>query len=417
MTPHLERAQLLLTQGRIDLAEKEVRQALALDPDSPPAHAILACCLSETHHEDEAIESVRRAIELDPLYPYAFYLMAAIRLDQKKLDDARQAIDQAISLNPTDADHFALLAYIHLAQKEAAPALQAADRGLSQDAQHIECANVRAMALIQLGRTEEAHQSARNAISQNPQNPRSHANQGWVLLHQNKPREALTHFQEALRLDPDYDRARAGLVEALKARYLIYRVLLGYFLWMSRLDSRVQTGLVFGAFIVYQILGAMANKYPALSPWMMPFLILYLCMAGLTWVGVPFFNLLLRLSRFGRYALDREQRISSICFGLSLVAAAVSLIAALITGIDALYTLAIVFALGLLAVPMLFHYWGGKRWKLALALSTVMATGAMVAVAAQAMNNDVLYEDASTVSAVIFIAMMLYTSFASTREN
>ncbi|MDB5311521.1 MAG: tetratricopeptide repeat protein [Gemmataceae bacterium] len=46
---------------------------------------------------------------------------------------------------------------------------------------------------------------------------------GWALLHARQPAEALTHFREALRLDPTNEWARDGLIEALKARYWVYR--------------------------------------------------------------------------------------------------------------------------------------------------------------------------------------------------
>ena len=56
-------------------------------------------------------------------------------------------------------------------------------------------------------------------------------------MHAGDFRGALEHFREALRLNPSPEWARAGLVEALKARYPS-AASLRYFLWMSTLSRR-----------------------------------------------------------------------------------------------------------------------------------------------------------------------------------
>ena len=69
---------------------------------------------------------------------------------------------------------------------------------------------------------------------------------GWTLLHDGDPRKAMGHFREALRLDPGMEWARAGIVEAMKARSLIYRIFLSYFLFMNRLSGNAQWATVCG---------------------------------------------------------------------------------------------------------------------------------------------------------------------------
>lgn len=66
-------------------------------------------------------------------------------------------------------------------------------------------------------------------------------------LHEGNPRAAPEHFREALRLEPDDEYARSGIVHALRARHFLYRLMLAYFLWMSRLSGTVQLALIFGA--------------------------------------------------------------------------------------------------------------------------------------------------------------------------
>ena len=86
-------------------------------------------------------------------------------------------------------------------------------------------------------------------------------------------RGALEHFREALRLNPSLEWARAGLVEALKARYPVYGLLLRYFLWMSTLSRRAQWAVILGA-CSFRALRAVATNNPALAPWITPLLVL-----------------------------------------------------------------------------------------------------------------------------------------------
>ena len=114
---------------------------------------------------------------------------------------------------------------------------------------------------------------------------------------------ALEHFREALRLDPELDWARAGIVEAMKARHFIYRIFLKYLNWMSRLTSQVQWVILVGAYVAYRYGSHLASENPSAYSWLWPVLILYIAFALLTWFAAPLFNLLLRVNRFGRLAL------------------------------------------------------------------------------------------------------------------
>ena len=81
MNPNLERAVLLYQQSRHDLAEAELRQALAHDPQDAYAHALLALCLAAREKFDAAIAEARQAIHLAPDFPFAHYAHARVLYD------------------------------------------------------------------------------------------------------------------------------------------------------------------------------------------------------------------------------------------------------------------------------------------------------------------------------------------------
>ena len=206
------------------------------------------------------------------------------------------------------------------------------------------------MALVQLGRKDEAQETLGSALANDPENALTHANQGWALLHRGDHEKALEHFREALRIDPELDWARAGIVETLKARHLVYRVMLRFFLWMGRQSKVAQWVVVLGFLFGRGLLASAAHTYPRLAPLLVPVLALSFAFLMLTWISSPLFNLLLRFNRFGRLALSREQRIASSWIGGAFLLAVVSF-AAYVVRPTALASFGMVY-FGLLLLPL-----------------------------------------------------------------
>lgn len=342
-----------MQQSRFDLAEQELRRALLDDPNNPQAHALLAVCLSRREQFVDATAEAQTAIGLAPDWAYSHYCLARVMLARNRLAEADASARETVQLEPENADYWGLLASVHMSQRRWKDALVAAEEGLSHDAEHAECANLRTMALAQLGRGADATQLVDETLAKHPDNAYSHAAKGWALLQQNKPQKALEHFRESLRIDPTLEFARMGMIEALKAHNPIYRVMLGYFLWMGRLDSRVQWGVILGGYFGAKILRGAAKANPALFPWVLPILILYLAFVLLTWFADPLFNLLLRFNRYGRYALSRDQRAASQLFAGCMLTFLVAALVGLAAGVELAYFVAgfaVIMALPLVTI-------------------------------------------------------------------
>jgi hypothetical protein len=210
------------------------------------------------------------------------------------------------------------------------------------------------MALVQLGRKDEASATLGSALADDPDSALTHANQGWALLHQGKPHQALDHFREALRLDPELEFARAGIVEALKARNIIYRGMLAYFLWMSRLDGRVRIGLIVGAFVGNRLVAGVAQQSPFLALLLLPVLLAYFAFVLMSWLADPLYNLLLRLDRMGRYALSADQTRGANLLAVGLLAVVACLAAAILTWQEPLFYATLLLTILLLPVSAIF---------------------------------------------------------------
>jgi len=386
---HIERAQLLLGQARYDLAERELREAAAASPDDPIVHALLAIAL--THQEgkrDAALYEGRMAVHLAPDFAYAHYVLAHVYSDQSKLREAEAAVREAIRLQADDADYYALLSSVVYQQSRWRDARVAAETALALQADHIGAANLRAMTLVKLGLRDEAQNALVGALSRDPDNALTHANRGWATLEKGDHAGAMGYFKEALRLEPENEWARQGILESMRARNPVYRVMLRYFFWMAKLAPQVQWGVIVGGWFGQRVVRETADRNPALKPFLYPLLALYFLFVFLTWTAKPLFNLLLRLDKFGRLTLTRDQIVASNWVGGCLLVAV--LCAALAFPVGSVALLLAAGAALLLLIPISGTFSAqNKTSRLLLALWTgALAVFALVGVASVVANQE-----------------------------
>jgi tetratricopeptide (TPR) repeat protein len=312
MTDHFGRAQVLIDQGQYELAERELAQVLATQPDYASAHALLAICLSNREKQAEATQAIQQAIALSPDFAGFHYIYSGILYNQSKLAEAKTAIAEALQLDPEDADYYSRLSSIEYDQQKYAQSLKSAEQGLSLDAENIGCMNLRLLALMQLGQLSLAATEVEVALANAPEHPYSHAINGWIALHQNRIPEAMHSFREAMRLNPTFEWARQGLVEALKARNGLYRMILQFDLWRSRMGQGERAG-----FIVLLLI-------PHIRA-------LFLFMLLLIGLSRPLFTILLWLDPYGRLTLSPKEITQSKVLSAILLALIPGIATALIT--------------------------------------------------------------------------------------
>lgn len=351
----LDRAVLLYQQRRFEAAEQLLQSALAEDPQNAFASAYLALCLAQREAWPEATAAAHRAIHCAPDAPLGHYTLAVVLHDRRRYDEALPPIEEAIRLDPTHAGYCGLLALIEFSRRRWDRALAAAERGLALNPEDEQCTNLRSAALVKLGRASEAVSAIAGSLARNPDSGESHANMGWSLLEQRQPRAALEHFREALRLDPEDGWARSGLLQALKARNPIYALFLRYMLAMSKLGRQAQWGIILGGYVGFQFLRRLERQHPELADWTWPVTLAYVLFAWSTWVAQPLFNLLLRLDRFGRLVLNREEILQANLVGLCLLGAVASFGVAAFTGSAAAIQATVVTLLIVMPLATIFH--------------------------------------------------------------
>jgi tetratricopeptide (TPR) repeat protein len=326
----IQRAQILLQQNRYDEAGTLLKNMLSQDPNNVFVLAMLSQVKLQAENIKEAEELIDSAIGFSPDSAYLFYIKASVSIRKNKYDEAEANLQTALAIDPSEADYFALWASIKLTRKQYAKALKLADEALDRDPENISGLNIRSTALLKLNRKEDSFITIEGALAKDPNNAYTHANYGWGLLEKGDHKKALTHFREALKNNPNLQHAQAGMAQALKAKYLFYRLFLKYAFFMGNLAKKNQWAVIIGFYLATRLLNVLAKSYESLQPILIALITLIALFAFSTWVITPISNLFLRFNPYGKYLLDKQERLSSDFVGASLAVCVIGVILYLI---------------------------------------------------------------------------------------
>jgi tetratricopeptide (TPR) repeat protein len=99
---HVKHSSELISQGLLDQAEDELREAILLDVSNSGAHAGLAAVLEQRNELSEARFEATAANRLKAS-PEAFLTLARIDMKQSKLESARENVDRALKIDSASA--------------------------------------------------------------------------------------------------------------------------------------------------------------------------------------------------------------------------------------------------------------------------------------------------------------------------
>jgi tetratricopeptide (TPR) repeat protein len=321
----LERADLLLQQGRHKDAEEYIKQVLEQEPENDEALALLARSYINSGKSDEAIETINRAIVIEPNNSFYFYLLAFAYYRKDTNGVAISNLNKAIELNPYYAEYFGLLSLIHIEEKDFELALEKANEGLALNARNITCLNARATALNKLKRTEAAFETMQDALSEDPDNEHTHTTVGWNLLEKGRHKDATRHFMEALRIDPNYVNAKAGLKEALKSKVLPYKLMLKYGFWINNQGRGLQKAMPFIIYAVFRVLLAIFDNMKGGGNLTLVLVSVYILFVVTSWTINSIANFFLLFDKVGKHALTISERnaaltaVPSLLLGVLLI--------------------------------------------------------------------------------------------------
>jgi tetratricopeptide (TPR) repeat protein len=409
----LSKVGILIQQRKYDAAEKILRQLLAQEPTNIQYLALLSELNLAQEKVTESANIIEDAIGLSPDTAHLYYIKSRIDIQKDKYDDGEKSIQQAISLDPYTADYFAWFANIKLARKQYEESLRLANQALEINPEDLLALNVRSTVLIKLNRKEESFATIEGALRNDPNNAYTHANYGWGLLEKGDHKKALKHFKEALKNDPNFDYAQRGMMEALKASNPVYRLFLKYSFWIGNMSAKYQWGFIIGIYLCTRALGALANANEALSAWLIPVIILLALFAFSTWIIKPVSNLFLRFNPYGKFLLDKKEKMSSNFVAVSVGVILAGLLTYILNGdiryvFVAVYGLAMMVPLSVMFVPSKYN--SILIYTIGLAVLGAIALGAAFA-------NNPAFDTLASAFFIGFIAFQWVVNFLVIRRS
>lgn len=410
----IERAEILIQQNRFIEANKILPEIIANEPNNPYLLAMHSNVLMNLKKIKEANDLIDKAIGLAPDVAYFYYVKAILLVHDKKYDASEEKLREAINIDPAEATFYAYLASIKLVRKKFKEALRLANEALNLDPEDIDALNIRSTALIKLNNEKDAFKTIEGALIEDPNNPYTHANYGWSLLEQGKVKKSLIHFTEALKNDPNLEIAQSGMVEALKAKYFLYRLFLKYSFWMSNLTSKYQWRVIIFFYIGYRILNYIARQSETLRPFLTPILIVLAIFAFSTWIMSPISNLFLRLNVYGRNLLSKNELKSSNFVGLSILILLLGGVLYFMFG-EQVWLAVAIFGFGMM-IPSSVMFSPTKYKNSLLIYAGVMFAIGSIAII-KTFNTDILTNDFSIVFMVGLVLFQWFANFLLIDEN
>jgi tetratricopeptide (TPR) repeat protein/SAM-dependent methyltransferase len=225
--PHQDVAQLFRgavghhQAGRLDVAERGYRAALAEDPLHVASLHHLGIIALQTGRARDAIELIGRAAGLKPELPDQQYNLGVALQGVGRLDEAAACYRNAISLKSNYAAAYMNLGNLLLQQGRLSEAIASYRQLLALEPRsavaHYNIANV----LVRQERWAEAEASYRMAIDCKPDFAEAYNNLGNALKDQGRLADAAQAYGRALALKPDYAEVHnnLGIVASLHSAH------------------------------------------------------------------------------------------------------------------------------------------------------------------------------------------------------
>ena len=266
------------------------QQALASDPMDSYVLSRLALCQSHAKGlQEQALRTINVAIGLEPDNDIHYGLKALILCQLNRNQEALEAAGEGIALEPERPFLRAAQAQAYLGLKLWAKAERAAREALALDPDHDLASNQLIQALYEQHQRGENRERVLALLAENPEDPHVHYNAGYSYLQSGDHARSLEHFTECLRLDATFQAARIGILEALRARYGIYR-------WYLRTHFAID---------------AWAKRFKY-SGWLLPLAVPIIIVSSLLHAVATFFLL---FDRRARLSMTTDEKLNGILGG------------------------------------------------------------------------------------------------------
>ena len=196
-----------------DEAVSAYQQAALADPKDPEPH-LLAGAVLEKQHVAEAEKEYRQALALQPQSPDALAALTNLYMRQKRFGDAETLLRQLVGLHPDDAAAHLQLGRMLAISGNNDEAITQLESGLKLDPGDHEAQRDLAELYSDAGKFSDAERLYASLVVAYPNDPNIHEGLGRAFLRQKKYPEAQRELERTVQLKPDFGPAYGDLAVA-----------------------------------------------------------------------------------------------------------------------------------------------------------------------------------------------------------
>ena len=212
-TARLRLAGLDLQSGDRQHAYALVDEVLAKEPQNTDALLLKAQLLVSDGKVDEALTVVRQAVQNDPRSAQAQYALGRLLVRQRDSQDAMNAFNEALKLNPNLAEVEMELAKLHFEAGRIDVAEQFARNATTKIPGYTDALILLAHIDLTKGRLESAERTLTALVKGNAGSPVIQTEFGRLQVAKKNRSEARAAFERALSKDPQYVDALTALTQ------------------------------------------------------------------------------------------------------------------------------------------------------------------------------------------------------------
>ena len=160
---HLLAAQMMIRVGLEEMAEAELKQAVAKDPRLPRAHLLLGQTALFRGRLEEAVALLKQELDVSPGEAMAFHLLGDAYSRQLKWDEAVAALQKSIWINPYFSGPYILLGKAYMKKGDTAAAEGMLRQAVQYDPNNKAAHYLLGQLLQQTGRADEARKELETA--------------------------------------------------------------------------------------------------------------------------------------------------------------------------------------------------------------------------------------------------------------
>jgi adenylate cyclase len=196
-----------------------LERAIAIDPDYPAAHAVMAM----THVLDYAngfssdpaqslsrgLELAQKTVQMHESDAAGHFALGAAYMFSGELERAQAEAERCLAIAPNSADGLRMIAHIKIFTGDAARALECLDTYMQRDPHYPGMTfQLVAEARFALGQYEQAVEAIERRLAQNPNSETAYALLASCYGHLGRSEECREAWERTLRISPDFSMER-----------------------------------------------------------------------------------------------------------------------------------------------------------------------------------------------------------------